>query len=64
MDRRVAILYWNYPPGKQNVGASYLNVVRSVPVMLRQLRNNGYDIGDIDLEKSSRNRKNNSSTWT
>ena len=49
-ERRVAILYWNYPPGKQNVGASYLNVVRSFPVMLRHLRELGYNVGSVDLE--------------
>ncbi len=48
--RRIAILYWNYPPGKQNVGASYLNVVRSIPVMLRHLREEGYDTGIVDLD--------------
>ncbi len=26
-DKRVAIIYYNYPPGKQNIGASYLNVL-------------------------------------
>ena len=48
--RRAAILYWNYPPGKQNVGASYLNVVRSIPVMIRHLREEGYETGDVDLD--------------
>lgn len=41
-DRRVALMYWNYPPGKQNVGASYLNVVRSIPVMLQAMQDAGY----------------------
>ncbi len=53
-DRKVAILYWNYPPGKQNVGASYLNVVRSVPVMLRHLRDEEYLVGDVDLKNPRR----------
>ncbi len=43
-ERRVALMYWNYPPGKQNVGASYLNVVRSIPVMLQAMRNAGYRV--------------------
>ena len=43
-ERRVALMYWNYPPGKQNVGASYLNVVRSIPVMLQSLRDADYQI--------------------
>ncbi len=49
-NRRIGILYWNYPPGKQNVGASYLNVVRSIPVMLRHLRKEGYRVSDVDLD--------------
>ncbi|MHA7837614.1 MAG: cobaltochelatase subunit CobN, partial [bacterium] len=47
-ERRVAILYWNYPPGRQNVGASYLNVLRSIPRMLRTLEAEGYDVGGLD----------------
>ncbi len=49
-NKKAAILYWNYPPGKQNVGASYLNVIRSIPVMLKHLKDEGYDTGDVDLE--------------
>ncbi|MDR1368058.1 MAG: cobaltochelatase subunit CobN, partial [Candidatus Accumulibacter sp.] len=26
-NKRVAIIYYNYPPGKENIGASYLNVL-------------------------------------
>ncbi len=44
-ERRLAVLYWNYPPGKQNVGASYLNVVRSLPRILADLRARGVDVG-------------------
>jgi cobaltochelatase CobN len=43
-ERRVAILYWNYPPGKDNIGASYLNVLRSIPTMLTDLQRRGYDV--------------------
>lgn len=43
-ERKVALLYWNYPPGKQNVGASYLNVVRSIPGMLQEMAGAGYAI--------------------
>lgn len=47
-ERKVAILYWNYPPGKQNIGASYLNVVRSIPQMLRRLKAEGYAVSGLD----------------
>ena len=45
-DKRVALLYYNYPPGKANVGASYLNVADSVANILARLRIEGYDVGD------------------
>lgn len=66
-ERRVAILYWNYPPGKQNVGASYLNVVRSIPGMIRDLRARGYDCGapipDEDLGRRIVQRGRNIARW-
>ncbi len=46
-ERRIALMYWNYPPGKQNVGASYLNVVRSIPVILQAMRGAGYRVQDF-----------------
>jgi len=61
-ERRVAVLYWNYPPGKQNVGASYLNVMRSIPGLLRELARAGYlvegleDTTDEALERRIRDR--------
>jgi cobaltochelatase CobN len=45
--RRVAVMYWNYPPGRQNIGASYLNVVRSIPEILRRMQSEGYVTGDL-----------------
>ena len=29
-DKKIALLYYNYPPGKDNIGANYLNVMRSL----------------------------------
>ncbi|MDD2709108.1 MAG: cobaltochelatase subunit CobN [Verrucomicrobiae bacterium] len=46
-EKRVAVIYYNYPPGKNNVGASYLNVL---PDSLCQLglglKSGGYDLGE------------------
>ena len=43
-DKRVALLYYNYPPGRQNVGASYLNVMpRSLWQIMARLEAEGYD---------------------
>ncbi|MRR50981.1 MAG: cobaltochelatase subunit CobN, partial [Rhodocyclaceae bacterium] len=44
--KRVAIIYYNYPPGKDNIGASYLNVLpRSLWQVLSRLRAEGYWAG-------------------
>ena len=42
-NKRVAIVYYNYPPGKENIGASYLNVLpRSLWQILQRLEAEGY----------------------
>lgn len=43
--KRLALLYYNYPPGKANIGASYLNSLRSIARMLERLKKEGYDVG-------------------
>jgi cobaltochelatase CobN len=44
--KRVAVIYYNYPPGKENIGASYLNVLpRSLWQILGRLRSEGYWTG-------------------
>ena len=51
-DKRIAVVYWNHTPGKQNVGASYLNVFRSLEHVLRRMRAEGYSIeGALPSEK-------------
>lgn len=65
--RRVALMYWNYPPGKQNVGASYLNVVRSIPVMVQAMRDTGYRVENFtdaeSIEKLVIERGRNIARW-
>jgi cobaltochelatase CobN len=42
-DKRVALMYYNYPPGKENVGASYLNVLpHSLWSLLQRLQREGF----------------------
>ncbi len=43
-EKKIAILYWNHPPGKQNVGASYLNIFKSIPKILKAMKKKGYRI--------------------
>ena len=43
-EKRVAVIYYNSPPGKENIGASYLNVLpRSLWQILQRLETEGYD---------------------
>ena len=50
-DRRVAILFYNHSGGKQNVGASYLNVTASLEKILEDLGRRGYRIeGKLDRQ--------------
>src|SRR5690606_23419814 len=48
-EKRVALLYYNYPPGKANIGASYLNVAESLANILARMKAEGYDVGEEDL---------------
>ena len=51
-DKKLAIMLYNYPPGKAEIGASYLDVFNSTFQLLVQLANQGYDIGG-DIEYSN-----------
>ena len=48
-EKRLAVVFYNYPPGKAGIGASYLNVAESLANILQRLRREGYDVGDGDL---------------
>lgn len=41
-DKRVAVFFWNYPPGEKNLSASFLNVPRSLEATLAALQAAGY----------------------
>lgn len=44
-DKRIALIYYNYPPGKQNIGAAYLNVLpESLYEIAARLNSEGYDL--------------------
>lgn len=44
-DKKITIVLYNYPPGKAEIGASYLDVFQSTYDLLVQLYYNGYDLG-------------------
>src|SRR5215471_16457001 len=46
-EKRVALIYYNHPPGKQNIGADYLNVPETIIELLRSLTRDGYKVKDI-----------------
>lgn len=44
-DKKIALLFYNYPTGKAGISASYLNVAESLSNVLQRLDAEGYDIG-------------------
>ncbi|HZY20738.1 MAG TPA: cobaltochelatase subunit CobN [Ramlibacter sp.] len=40
--RKVAIMFWNYPPGEKNLGASFMNLPTSLQATLEALQAQGY----------------------
>lgn len=44
-DKKISILVYSYPPGKADIGASYLDVFESVRDLLEHMYDAGYDIG-------------------
>ncbi|WP_431862126.1 cobaltochelatase subunit CobN [Azospirillum sp.] len=43
-EKKAAILFWNYPPGEKNLGASFLNLPRSLESTLDALNAAGYRV--------------------
>jgi len=51
-DKKIAITIFSFPPDKGNVGtAAYLDVFDSIKAVLKQLKDEGYDIGDAPNTK-------------
>ncbi len=44
-DKKLALIYYNNPPGKGNIGASYLNLAPSIRAVLQTLNASGYNTG-------------------
>ncbi|MBW7902472.1 MAG: cobaltochelatase subunit CobN [Rhodocyclaceae bacterium] len=42
-DKKVALMFWNYPSGEKNLSASFLNLPKSLAATLQGLRQAGYD---------------------
>ena len=46
-EKKVAIIYYNHPPGRHNIGADNLNVPASLFEILHRLKRAGYNTGDL-----------------
>merc|ERR1719157_55733 len=53
-EKKIAITIFSFPPDKGNVGtAAYLDVFNSIQAVLKQLKSEGYNIGDAPLDKEA-----------
>jgi len=48
-EKRVAIIYYNHGGGKNNIGASYLDISASIPLLLSKMNESGYYLGEEEL---------------
>ncbi len=54
-ERRVALIIYNYPPGEHNVGsASYLDTLKSIEVLLKAMKDRGYDVDVLSKDELKR----------
>ncbi len=51
--KRVALIYYNHPPGRHNIGADNLDVPASLWHILNQLKQSGYDTGMLPNDQQS-----------
>ena len=68
INKKISLIYYNYPPGKDKIGSSYLSVITSIYNMLYELQAQGYDVGEIpksiqELEDAMINYGVNIETW-
>ncbi|HDN64984.1 MAG TPA: cobaltochelatase subunit CobN, partial [Methanosarcinales archaeon] len=52
-DKKIAILYYNHEGGKNNIGASYLDIAPSFTLLLEAMGAEGYDIGSGEIPNGS-----------
>ncbi|KAK9822197.1 hypothetical protein WJX81_002621 [Elliptochloris bilobata] len=53
-EKRVAVTVFSFPPDKGNVGtAAYLNVFGSIFRVLNDLKQDGYDVGELPVDESA-----------
>ncbi|PQV43425.1 cobaltochelatase subunit CobN [Methanohalophilus euhalobius] len=52
-DKKLSIIYYNHEGGKNNIGASYLDIASSFEVLLDEMNASGYDTGNATIPNSS-----------
>jgi cobaltochelatase CobN len=52
-DKKVAIIYYNHEGGKNNIGASYLDISPSFTLLLEQMQTESYFIGSSQIPNGS-----------
>jgi len=50
-DKKLALLFWNYPAGEKNLSASHLNVPRSLALLGERLKQAGYSVKNLSEEQ-------------
>lgn len=50
-DKKLALLFWNHPPGEKNQGASNMNVPRSIEKLVQDLKSQGYQLNDVQEQQ-------------
>lgn len=51
-DKRLALMFWNYPQGEKNFSASNLNVPRSLEALTLSLQAAGYDVPKVSEQQA------------
>ncbi|WP_406661024.1 cobaltochelatase subunit CobN [Methanolobus sp. ZRKC3] len=46
-DKKVGVVYYNYPSGKDNIGASYLDTMSSMMNLLNKMNESGYNLTNV-----------------
>ena len=52
-DKKIVILYYNHEGGKNNIGASYLDISPSFTLLLEEMRSKGYETGSGEIPDGS-----------
>ncbi|WP_445474040.1 cobaltochelatase subunit CobN [Methanococcoides methylutens] len=52
-DKKVAVIYYNYPSGKDNIGASYLDTITSMRLLLEEMEAANYTVSNIPENNSA-----------